>query len=93
MKIVESILQHLKLRGTENATITPEGLCPNCWGRTEYGGKFYTQLEKENIDINNSRSGLGWIQDYANEHFTSIVLKKRGTGSESVCMACDSSSE
>lgn len=68
MKILESILQHLLLGVTEKETSKPEGLCPNCWGHTEYGGKFYTKLENESPYGNKSKSG--WIQNYADKYFT-----------------------
>ena len=25
---------------------SPEGFCPNCWGRQEYSGKFFEALKK-----------------------------------------------
>lgn len=90
MNILESIVQHINLRGTEHETIGPQGLCPNCWGRTEYGGKFYTQLENENLDINNKNSKIGWIQAYAERNFKNITLKKSTDGKKLICDACNS---
>lgn len=61
-------------------------MCPNCWGRTEYSGKFYEAMKNENIDINDTDSRVGWIQQYANQQLSAIELhsSKKGT----VCQKC-----
>ncbi|MCB0641082.1 MAG: hypothetical protein KDC44_05555 [Phaeodactylibacter sp.] len=67
--------------------LTPVGLCPNCWGRQSYGGKFYEALEKERVDLNNIEEKKGWILAYAAEHFVGIDLLEEGNG-ELVCNTC-----
>ena len=37
-----------KIEGDET-TVAPEGVCPNCWGRQEWGGDFYKQIKARNI--------------------------------------------
>lgn len=27
----------------------PEGICPNCWGKQEWDGKFYEKIKANNI--------------------------------------------
>ena len=54
---------------------TPEGYCPNCWGRQEYEGKFLQALQQENIDLNNIDQKAGWIQAYATKNFEGIKLR------------------
>ena len=72
MDVFESIKKAL-LKKRENNNPVPEGYCPNCWGREEYGGKFYSAIKKENIDINTlSTERHGWVLDYADKHFNAI---------------------
>ncbi|MBT8300868.1 MAG: hypothetical protein HKN53_11445 [Maribacter sp.] len=37
-----------KLKG-DSASKSPEGVCPNCWGRQEWEGEFYKQIKARNI--------------------------------------------
>ncbi|NND34347.1 MAG: hypothetical protein HKN76_17315 [Saprospiraceae bacterium] len=69
-----SLLNLLRKKGTES-TRTPEGYCPNCWGRAEYGGAFFETAKNHNMDINSTDEQLGWIQEYANKHLSGIELK------------------
>lgn len=80
MKIVKKLkeLFKKKLNG-ENNLDAPEGLCPNCWGREEYGGKFYDTVYKENTN-------LGWISSYYEKKLKHIELKK--SGEKLICPAC-----
>ena len=86
MNIVESLINWLKRNKEPNTTDAPEGLCPNCWGRTEYGGQFYEAVRNENIDANTASTKVGWVQDYANKHLTAIQLKEEE--GELVCSKC-----
>lgn len=54
---------------------TPEGYCPQCWGRQEYGGKFYDAVYKEQINLNNIDSKKGWINAYVTKNLEGIKLK------------------
>jgi hypothetical protein len=47
MDVFESIRKVLLEKRADNNPV-PEGYCPNCWGREEYGGKFYSAIKKEN---------------------------------------------
>lgn len=73
MKILNQIISYLK--GDSSSTEAPHGYCPNCWGREEYGGKFYTAVRKENIDLKNVEKATGWINAYAVKHLEGIKLK------------------
>ena len=64
----------------------PEGVCPNCWGRQEYSGKFYEAVKNEGIDVNNASEKIGWIQDYADKHLSGIKMEKTTEGY--VCPKC-----
>ena len=86
MNILESILDYFRRK--QSQTETPEGLCPNCWGKQEYEGKFLEASRKENIDLNNINEKTGWINAYAVEHFEGIKLREEDGAM--VCPACKS---
>jgi hypothetical protein len=65
----------------------PEGMCPNCWGREEYGGHFYEAIKNHKIDLNNVEEKKGWIQAYAVKHFDGIKLDEKGGQYE--CVKCN----
>ena len=52
MKVVDSLLNYLSIRKSPQASETPKGFCPNCWGLQEYGGQFFEAIKNENIDLN-----------------------------------------
>ena len=64
----------------------PDGYCPNCWGRQEYGGNFYKSVKAEGIDTNNLEKKKGWIQAYAEKHLSGINLRQED--SVLVCNNC-----
>jgi len=75
MDILKSLTNLLKRRKTLTPDDVPEGFCPNCWGRQEYGGKLYEAIKNENVDIETLSSKKGWIQEYADKHLGAIQLK------------------
>lgn len=60
------------LNNKTETTETPDGYCPTCWGRQEYGGKFYDAVHKEGINLNNISSKKGWITAYVEQHLEGI---------------------
>lgn len=66
---------------------TPEGYCPNCWGRQAYADKFYGAIYQEKIDLSNINEKKGWIEAYAAEHLEGIKLQKDEKASYS-CPSC-----
>ena len=74
-------------KGNSKDTITPEGICPNCWGRQEYQGKFYEAIENENVNIDNIVKKKGWIDAYASEFLSGIQLQT-DKNNEMVCSTC-----
>ena len=65
---------------------TPEGVCPNCWGRQEYQGKFFEAVKREGIDTQNITEKKGWIQAYAEQHLSGIELSKNEP--INTCVSC-----
>ena len=76
MDLVKNIISFLK-GGSKEKEASPEGICPNCWGKQEYGGKFYTAIKNHGLDVNKANDERGWIQDYADKHLLDITLVKR----------------
>jgi len=86
MSLFESVVKIFKNNPSPTTTDVPDGFCPNCWGRNEYGGKFYEAMKNENVDINNISEKKGWIQDYADKHLSNIQLSHTNAGA--VCSKC-----
>ncbi len=86
MNIVKSLLEFLKADKKPDKQETPEGLCPNCWGRQEYGGKFYEAVKNHGLDVNSKYPEVGWIKDYAETHLKGIKLEQ--TDDSIACPSC-----
>ena len=76
MNLYESVVKFLSNKSTEIEA--PEGMCPNCWGKQEYAGRFKEVLEIEHINTNNVLEKKGWIQAHAVKHFEGIKTTARG---------------
>jgi hypothetical protein len=64
------------------------GVCPNCWGKQEWDGKYKEMLEdqtKSNIE-NNKQGKKAFIQQFVETNITGIKLKK--DGDHQVCPKC-----
>lgn len=72
MSLIDQLLQYLKKSPSpENA---PEGYCPNCWGKQEYGGELFVAIKNHGLNANNMDAERGWIQDYAEKHLKDIAV-------------------
>ncbi len=76
MNIIESLLSYLKKNRDLNKDDAPDGLCPNCWGRQEYGGKFYEAVKNHGLDVNSKDPNVGWVKEYAEKHLKGIRLEQ-----------------
>ncbi len=86
MSLKDRLLSFLKKKEAAEKIETPEGFCPNCWGKQEYAGEFYEAVKNHNVDINSKNPNIGWVQEYADKHLSSIQLKHEdGTD---VCQKC-----
>ncbi|MDB0037918.1 hypothetical protein N9F08_01000 [bacterium] len=65
---------------------TPENLCPNCWGRQEYQGKFFEAVKREGINTKNLTEKRGWIQAYTEQHLSGIQLVV--SQNDKMCTSC-----
>ena len=86
MNIVKSLLGYVKKNKDLDKTEAPDGLCPNCWGRQEFGGQFYDAVKMHGMDANTKEPEVGWIKDYAVKHLKGIRLKYSDDGA--VCQKC-----
>lgn len=86
MNIINSLLVYLNKNRTFSRENTPEGFCPNCWGKQEYGGNFYDAVKNYKADIKTRDPKVGWIQDYVNENLSGIQLQKKDD--KLVCQNC-----
>jgi hypothetical protein len=77
MNIVLLVTNFLKKEKKENKMLVPDGYCPNCWGKTEYGGKFYEAVVERKVSVNKKSNEVGWIQDYVEKNLRGIVLLKK----------------
>ena len=87
MNLVQSLLNFLKKKDTPEEHSFPEGFCPNCWGREEYGRNFDERVKKQHLYDEDSK--VGWINDYANKHLKGISLNPSGNGEELICEGCN----
>jgi hypothetical protein len=86
MKLVDALINLLQKKSTGEEVAAPEGVCPNCWGREEYGGKFYEAVKNRGIDATHPNKSAGWIQEYAETHLKGIHLTQKGD--QQVCQTC-----
>jgi len=86
MNLGQSLL--IFLESKDKSITTPEGFCPNRWGKEEYGGNFYKQIRQENLNVNSKESNVGWVNTYTNKYLEGIALKRKGNGEELICENC-----
>jgi hypothetical protein len=86
MDIITSLVNFIKNNSDSKKDEVPEGYCPNCWGRQEYGGNFYKAVLNHGSDIKIKSPNVGWIQDYADKYLFEISLKK--VDDKMICPNC-----
>jgi hypothetical protein len=51
MSLVQNLKNYFKKKhNNEEAGLAPEGVCPNCWGKQEWGGEYYTFMKGQNAN-------------------------------------------
>ncbi len=64
----------------ESADLVEAGVCPNCWGKQDYDGKFVQFVEdatKDNVN-NNAQNKKAFIQQFVETNISGIKLKREG---------------
>lgn len=85
MGVFENLLKRNKKNQLQDSV--PEGYCPNCWGRQEYGGEFFEAVYKEKIDSNSQGNKKSWLRKYASEKLEGIKLEEKD--GVLVCKGCN----
>lgn len=76
MNIVESIKTFFKSKETNNETmISPDGVCPNCWGEQEWDGHFHELMRAKNITPE-SDTYNSFIKEIVTKHIDGILIKE-----------------
>lgn len=86
MSKTKDFLSYFKKNKTFSSEPAPEGYCPNCWGRQEYGGAFYKAVRNYSHDVNAQDPQDGWVIDYAKNHLQGIQLTPEDD--HAVCQNC-----
>lgn len=72
MNSLNNIIQFLRKNPNHTKEKSPEGFCPNCWGRQEYGGNFYNALKTESPKDMELKKG--WITTYVEQNLKRIQI-------------------
>ncbi|MFT4772129.1 MAG: hypothetical protein ACI9CP_001517 [Cryomorphaceae bacterium] len=84
--MLEKLINFFKKSAAETKEQTPEGLCPNCWGKQEYDHTIRELCRDKQIDVNNHSANHAFIQEFVVERVAGIHLKKGNNGFE--CPTC-----
>ncbi len=50
MSLADNLKKYFNAKSNKEPTHeSPEGICPNCWGRQEWDGQYYKLLKARNI--------------------------------------------
>lgn len=86
MKMIEKIISFFKKPKEETEGNTPDGMCPNCWGKQEYDDQIREMYKDKQIDVNNHAVNYAFIQKFMVTHLDGIRLKKGKNSLE--CPTC-----
>lgn len=79
--IVQNIKNYFsKKEKGENVGGAPEGICPICWGRSEWDGKYYEVIKKNDNKIYES-----FISKIVKKHIDGVKKSK----DKYICISCD----
>ena len=77
-----------KKASVDKEDLVEAGVCPNCWGKQEWDGKFKDYVADPTKDVLNkdATAQQAFIQKFVTENITGIRLKSEGD--KQVCPAC-----
>jgi len=64
----------------ETAGQAPEGICPNCWGKQEYGDQVRELYKDQQVDVNNHQANYAFVQRIMVTHLQGIQLTRGNDG-------------
>ena len=76
MSIAQNIKNYFKSK-TEGTTTekAPDGICPNCWGKQEWEGEFYT-LNKGSKLVGNDQTYNSFIHKIVESNVSGMLINK-----------------
>ena len=89
--MLENLLDYFKRSPEETSESTPDGYCPNCWGRQHYDQVIRELYRDKQIDVNNDKANYTFIRDFVVRRIDGIQLIKGNNGYE--CPTCHSAYE
>ena len=84
--MIDKLTAFFKRPASETKNETPEGVCPNCWGKQEYDNVIRELYQDNQIDVNNGQANHNFIKNVVVNKIEGIRLKKGNTGL--VCTVC-----
>jgi len=84
--MIEQLISFFQTNPSSSNESTPEGVCPNCWGKQEYDGTIRELIKDKQIDVNNRTATHNFIEKFVVERIDGITLKKGTSGLE--CAQC-----
>ena len=86
MSLVDTLTNFFGKSKSETEGKTPEGVCPNCWGKQEYDNVMRELYEDKQIDVNNHKANYAFVQEFIVNRIEGITLIKGANSSE--CPTC-----
>lgn len=81
MNLIQNLTRYFNAKSKgENTIITPENVCPNCWGKQEWDGEFYKKIKAKNITPDN-KTYTSFIHEVAKK-LDKITLKSNSYSCE-----------
>lgn len=84
--MIDKLIAFFKRPASETKNETPEGICPNCWGKQEYDNVIRELYQDKQIDVNNGQANHNFIQNVVVNKIEGIRLRKGNSGLE--CTSC-----
>ena len=86
MSLIETLIDFFRKPKESTAGTSPDGLCPNCWGKQEYDNVIRELYRDKQIDVNNHKANYAFVQEFIVNRVNGIRLIKGSNSSE--CPTC-----
>lgn len=84
--MIKRIATFFKQSAEATKNQTPEGVCPNCWGKQEYDNKVREMYKDQKIDATNDDANHAFIRQFVVTYIDGVTLKQQGDSM--VCPSC-----
>lgn len=76
MTVIQNIKNYFTSKSEgDTSRSSPEGICPNCWGKQEWEGEFYT-LNKGNKLVGNDQTYNHFINKIVESNISGILINE-----------------